>query len=139
MFLASTNPVALVQDVNLLVMKRFNDKFLSLPLSRPLDGSLRSPNLQEILAADRTVWAAVTTLMRDFSWSLPDALNEVAFCRQDMTSALQPRPKPVAPPPAPHPVARPPANPRKRDEASAKLSDVNPTAKAKVKALAKTY
>ena len=57
--------IALLQDVHLLVMKRFNDKFLSLPLSRPIDPSLRAPNLQEILAADRTVWAAVTTMLRD--------------------------------------------------------------------------
>ena len=52
-----------------------------------------SSSLQEILAADRAVWQSVHALMRDQSWTLSDSLNEIAFCRQDMSSALQPRPR----------------------------------------------
>ena len=76
--------LAMLDKVHLLVIKRFND-----------DGSLRGPSLQEILAADRAVWQAIHSLIRDHSWSLSDSLNEVAFCRQDIPSALQPRPRAV--------------------------------------------
>ena len=71
--------LAMLGDVHLLVIKRFNDRFLSLALSRPADTSLRSPTLPEVLAADKAVWSSVTALMRDHSWKLSDALNEVAF------------------------------------------------------------
>ena len=85
--------LATLEKVHLLVIKRFNDKFLSFALSAPCDQSLRGPSLQEILAADRSVWQSVHSLMRDQSWTLSDSLNEIAFCRQDMSSALQPRPR----------------------------------------------
>ena len=84
--------LAMLDKVHLLVIKRFNDKFLSFALAVPSDSSLRGPSLQEILSADRAVWQAVHALIRDHSWSLSDSLNEVAFCRQDIPSALQPRP-----------------------------------------------
>ena len=48
--------LSMLEKVHLLVIKRFNDKFLSFALSVPSDPSLRGPSLQEILAADRTVW-----------------------------------------------------------------------------------
>ena len=85
--------LAMLDKVHLLVIKRFNDKFLSFALAVPSDSSLRGPSLQEILSADRAVWQAVHALIRDHSWSLSDSLNEVAFCRQDIASALQPRPR----------------------------------------------
>ena len=85
--------LAMLDKVHLLVIKRFNDKFLSFALAVPSDSSLRGPSLQEILSADRAVWQAVHALIRDHSWSLSDSLNEVAFCRQDIPSALQPRPR----------------------------------------------
>ena len=98
--------LSMLEKVHLLVIKRFNDKFLSFALSVPSDPSLRGPSLQEILAADRTVWQSVHALMRDQSWTLSDSLNEIAFCRQDMSSALQPRPR-VQHPPQPRPTGPP--------------------------------
>ena len=89
--------LAMLGDVHLLVIKRFNDKFISLALARPADQSLRSPTLAEVLAADKAAWSSITALLRDHNWSLSDALNEVAFCRQDLP-ALQPRPRPAQPP-----------------------------------------
>ena len=59
--------LAMLEKVHLLVIKRFNDKFLSFALSAPCDQSLRGPSLQEILAADRSVWQSVHSLMRDRS------------------------------------------------------------------------
>ena len=93
--------LAMLEVVHLLVIKRFNDRFLSFALAQALDSTLRAPLLAEILAADRSVWESVWALMRDHGWSLSDSLNEIAFCRQDFSSALQPRPRPPAP-------ARPP-------------------------------
>ena len=59
-------------------MKKFHDKFNELALATPVDGSLRAPNLQEVLAADKAVWTAVTTAIRENNWSLSDTMSEVA-------------------------------------------------------------
>ena len=122
--------LAMLDKVHLLVIKRFNDKFLSFALA-----SLRGPSLQEILSADRAVWQAVHALIRDHSWSLSDSLNEVAFCRQDIPSALQPRPRvahvpnpraaPADPSAAPPPA---PGNPRRKRAKSGRAG--RPKAKA---------
>ena len=133
--------LAMLGDVHLLVIKRFNDRFLSLALSRPADTSLRSPTLPEVLAADKAVWSSVTALMRDHSWKLSDALNEVAFCRQEMASALQPRPRPAqAPAPSPRkPNAPAPNQPKggggkkQTDKPEPAPSTAPPPKKAKVK------
>ena len=87
------NALAMLQLVHLIVIKKFHYKFNELALANPVDSSLRSPNLQEVLAADKAVWMAVTSAMRDNSWSLCDTMSEIAHCRQDMQSALQPRPR----------------------------------------------
>ena len=133
--------LSMLQIVHLLVVRRFNDKFLHHALSVPSDPSLRGPSLQEILAADRSVWQAVHTLMRENDWTLSDWLNEIAFCRQDIPSCLQPRPRAqhashsrvasdaladVPPPPA---VTRK----RKRTKSSGKGADTFANAKAKAK------
>ena len=130
--------LAMLDKVHLLVIKRFNDKFLSFALAVPSDSSLRGPSLQEILSADRAVWQAVHALIRDHSWSLSDSLNEVAFCRQDIPSALQPRPRAAHVPnpraaPADPSAAPPPApgNPRrKRTKSGRAVTPGRPKAKA---------
>ena len=104
--------IAMLQESHLVVAKRFNEKFLSHALAKPSDPSLRPPSLAEILHADRAVWASVTALMREHSWSLSDSLNEIAFVRQDIASLLQPRPRPP-PPQTPRKADVPP---KKRDQ-----------------------
>lgn len=99
------NALAMLQMVHLIVIKRFHFKFNELALAVPSDPSLRPPSLQEVLAADKAVWTAVAAAMRDNNWSLSDTMSEVAHCRQDMQSALQPRPK----------VSQPPVTPKKAD------------------------
>ena len=106
----------------------------------------RGPSLQEILAADRSVWQSVHALMRDQSWSLSDSLNEIAFCRQDMSSALQPRPRAqhVPSPRVPHTadssVPPPPSSPggqkRKRRSGGGQGANARPKAKTKPSASA---
>ena len=132
--------LAMLDKVHLLAIKRFNDKFLSFALAVPSDGSLRGPSLQEILAADRAVWQAIHSLIRDHSWSLSDSLNEVAFCRQDIPSALQPRPRAVHVPnprvnPPQDPTLPPPPSPggnrRKRTKSGHGAQPGRPKAKAK--------
>ena len=86
------NALAMLQLVHLIVVKKFHYKFNELALGVPVDSSLRAPNLQEVLAADKSVWIAVTSAMRDNSWSLSDTMSEIAYC-QNMQTALQPRPR----------------------------------------------
>ena len=104
--------IAMLQESHLLVATRFNEKVLTHALAKPSDPSLRPPSLAEILHADRAVWASVTALMREHSWTLSDSLNEIAFVRQDIPSLLQPRPRPPQPP-APRKGDQPP---KKRDQ-----------------------
>ena len=106
------NALAMLQLVHLIVIKKFHHKFNELALAAPVDSSLRSPNLQEVLAADKAVWMAVTSAMRDNSWSLSDTMSEIAYCRQDMQTALQPRPRSLHAPTTPKKV-EPKATPKK--------------------------
>ncbi|CAE7694780.1 unnamed protein product, partial [Symbiodinium sp. KB8] len=93
--------LAMLDFVHLATIKKFNDRFLHLALTPPMDSSLRGPSLQEIVLADRSVWASVSELIRDHGWSLSDSLNEIAFCRGEMANLLQARPRPPKPPPGP--------------------------------------
>ena len=93
--------LAMLDYVHLATVKKFNDRFLHLALTPPMDSSLRGPSLQEIVLADRSVWASVSELIRDHGWSLSDSLNEIAFCRGEMANLLQARPRPPKPPPGP--------------------------------------
>ena len=85
--------LGLLQILHPLTAKRFNERFLQHALAVPADPSLRGPTLQEILSADRAVWQAIHTLSRDHGWSVSDCMKEVGYCRQDIPSALQPRPR----------------------------------------------
>ena len=67
--------LAMLDFVHLATIKKFNDRFLHLALTPPMDSSLRGPSLQEIVLADRSVWASVSELIRDHGWSLSDSLN----------------------------------------------------------------
>ena len=54
--------LAMVDLVRLAVIKRFNDKFVTMALAVPSDGSLRPPSLQEAVFVGRTVWQSVSPL-----------------------------------------------------------------------------
>ena len=112
--------LAMLQIVHLLVIRRFNDKFLHHALSVPSDTSLRGPSLQEILAADRSVWQAVHTMLRENGWSLTDCLNEPPSAAR----AVPPEVLPDVPPPSA-------GKKRKRTKGSGKSKDNEPSGKAK--------
>ena len=61
--------LAMLDKVHLLVIKRFNDKFLSFALAVPSDGSLRGPSLQEISCGSLCL----------AGYSLPDPRSFVEF------------------------------------------------------------
>ena len=46
--------LAMLDYVHLATIKKFNDRFLHLALTPPMDSSLRGPSLQEIVLADRS-------------------------------------------------------------------------------------
>lgn len=83
--------LAMVNAVHLLTIKRLHHKFQQLALAVPRDQLLRGPTLQEALDADKSVWNAVLAVQIENKWPFNDALNEVAYCRQEMQSLLQPR------------------------------------------------
>ncbi|CAE7302951.1 LRRC45 [Symbiodinium sp. CCMP2592] len=73
--------LAFLGDLHLRIGKTFAESFIASATAVPLDPSLRAPSLQEVLAADRSIWAAVGTLMRDEKWSLSDSIHEVSVTR----------------------------------------------------------
>ena len=54
--------LAMVDAAHLLTLKRFNHKFQQLALAVPRDSALRPPSLQEVLGADRAIWAPMSAV-----------------------------------------------------------------------------
>ena len=74
-------------------LKAFDKKVAELCLQHfDQDLGLRSPNMQELLAADREIWNLISELYSQ-NWSLDDALYERTSVRGDLSSLLQPRPR----------------------------------------------
>ena len=63
------------------------------------DPSLRGPNLQELLNADRTLLDEVYKLVNSKEWDMDQALHEMSRVRNDVAILLMPRPRPATPPP----------------------------------------
>ena len=83
--------LAMVDAAHLLTLKRFHHKFQQLALATPRDSALRPPSLQEVLDADRAIWASIFAVKTENKWSLNDSLNEITYCRQELQGLLQPR------------------------------------------------
>ena len=83
------------------------EAFVAAATETPLDTSLRPPSIQEVIAAERTVWANnIATLLRDEKWSLPDAVTEITVTRHMLPNILVPRPRSIPVPPVREPGAR---------------------------------
>ena len=66
--------LAFLGDLHLRSGKMLLEAFVAAATETPLDTSLRPPSMQEVIAAERTVWANnIATLLRDEKWSLPDS------------------------------------------------------------------
>ncbi|CAE7362903.1 unnamed protein product, partial [Symbiodinium microadriaticum] len=131
--------LAMLDYVHLATIKKFNDRFLHLSLTPPMDTSLRGPSLQEIVLADRSVWVSISELIRDHGWSLSDSLNEVAFCRGEMANLLQAvlsGPKtPAVPGPGSAPITASPCPVQILSPGNPPLCDAKPSASASAPAL----
>eukprot|EP00439_Symbiodinium_sp_Y106_P086279 s140_g32.t1 len=57
--------LSMLDFVHLATIKKFNERFLDLALTPPIDTNLRPPSKQEILQADRAVWASIFELYSD--------------------------------------------------------------------------
>ena len=99
------NALALCQAAH----QAFDKKIADLCLTQPDPNlGLRTVNTQELLSADRKLWAAISDLLGQ-QWSLDDALYELTHMRNDVRSLLQLRPK-ISKPSVPAPPR--PATPR---------------------------
>ncbi|CAE7248426.1 LRRC45 [Symbiodinium sp. CCMP2592] len=96
--------LAFLGDLHLRIGKIFAESFIASATAVPLDPSLRAPSLQEVLAADRSIWAAVGTLMRDEKWSLSDSIHEVSVTRHMIPTLLCARPRSMPAPPVREPT-----------------------------------
>ena len=91
------------------------NRFVELYTARPLDGSYRSPTLEEAELADQKIWGDVLDLVRNQeTWD--DALYEVCVSRDCLANLLQGRLKPPkAAPTPPVPAGREGVKKRKGD------------------------
>ena len=128
------NALALRQAAHLSNLKAFDKKIPDPSLD------LRTINTQELLSADRKLWAAKwqNQMLRQ-QWSLDDALYDLTHMRNDARSLLQLRPK-ISKPTVPAPPR--PATPRqrqpKRDPKPARKPS-HPTKKGKEKSEGARY
>ena len=53
------------------------------------DRRLRSPNLSELMSADRLLMEKIDQLVNEENWNLDDALHEYSTVRHDMVAILQ--------------------------------------------------
>ena len=127
------NALALCQAAHLSNLKAFDKKIADLCLTQPDPNlGLRRVNTQELLSADRKLWAAISDLLGQ-QWSLDDALYELRHMRNDVRSLLQLRPKMSKPSvPAPPRPATPRQKGSKRDLQPARMPS-RPTKKGKGK------
>ena len=80
--------LAFLGDLHLRSGKILLEAFVAAATETPLDTSLRPPSMQEVIAAERTVWANIATLLRDEKWSLPDAVTEITVTRHMLPNIL---------------------------------------------------
>lgn len=75
-------------------LKEYSQKFISMLTQRvSADTGLRTATVLEAQAADRQVWAVISELVNDRSWTFDNALHEMTHVRSDLSVLLQLRPK----------------------------------------------
>ncbi|CAE7657443.1 LRRC45 [Symbiodinium sp. CCMP2592] len=87
--------LAFLGDLHLRAGKMLLEAFVAAVVEQPIDTTLRPPSMQEVIAAERTVWSNVATLMRDEKWSLPDSVTEITVTRHMLPNILVARPRSI--------------------------------------------
>ncbi|CAE7282105.1 unnamed protein product [Symbiodinium sp. CCMP2592] len=84
--------LAFVKGAHLQSLRLYERKFIRLACQRhEASSGLRSPNIEELQAADKHIWGLIADLVNVHKWSLNDALTEVVQVRGDLAAMLQPR------------------------------------------------
>ncbi|CAE7250897.1 unnamed protein product [Symbiodinium sp. CCMP2592] len=84
--------LAFVKGAHLQSLRLYERKFIRLACQRhEASSGLRSPNMEELQAADKHIWGLIADLVNVHKWSLNDALTEVVQVRGDLAAMLQPR------------------------------------------------
>ena len=90
------NAFVLCDAARLQVFRAFDSKMLSMYTNTPpAESGLRAPNLQELISADKHLWGEIFRIMHDLKWNMDKALHEITFLRVDISTWLQPKPKPM--------------------------------------------
>ena len=90
-----SNACALCGGCHLASHKTFDAKLLACYTQQyATDSGLRSPNLTELMSADRHLMGKIYQIVKEENWNLDDALHEYTSVRHDMVAVLQPRPRP---------------------------------------------
>ena len=80
------NALALCNAARLANLKLFDARVAEFALAQPGSG-LRGVSTEEVLAADRKLWQAITDLLAK-KWTLDDALYEMTNVRNDIPSLM---------------------------------------------------
>ncbi|CAE7664552.1 unnamed protein product [Symbiodinium sp. CCMP2592] len=132
-----TTAFAFLGDLHLRAGKMLLEAFVAAAVEQPIDTTLRPPSMQEVIAAERTVWSNVATLMRDEKWSLPDSVTEITVTRHMLPNILVARPRSIPAPPVREPGLRNLDRTRPEDAPERPPKKPRPTPKGKAKAEAK--
>ena len=90
------NAYVLCQAAHLGPWKQLDHKMLEAYSKTYSESSgLRAPTLQEFISADRKIWEVVFQLVNCESWTLDEALFEMATVRADVQTHLMPRARPA--------------------------------------------
>ena len=90
-----SNAFALCGGCHLASHKTFDAKLLACYTQQyATDSGLRSPNLTELMSADRHLMGKIYQIVKEENWNLDDALHEYTSVRHDMVAVLQPSPRP---------------------------------------------
>ena len=84
---------ALCNAAHLSVLRLLDVRFMSAYTKVvPYDLGLRSVNLTEAQAADKSLWTSIFELIQEESWAWENALHEITSVRGDLMHLMQARP-----------------------------------------------
>ena len=86
-----SNAIAICGGAHLRILQAFDKRMFDIAThSLAPDSGLRAVHTQELLQADRKIWAELASLCAE-GWTLDEALHELTKVRSDLHALLQPR------------------------------------------------